>query len=188
MLELGEGFVGAILIAVICMLASMNDITAPSVSLEGKSTWIVQSLPVSAWQVLKAKLTLHVILTAIPVFLCSLCGVIVLRPTVWTALLIFLLPLLYVVFSACFGLFLNLQRPNLKWTSEIIPIKQSMSVMVALFGGWGYAIAIAVGCLLLRKIIPAEIILLAVAVLTVVLVWLLYRWLRKKGTAIFEAL
>ncbi len=188
MLELGEGFVGAILIAVICMLASMNDITAPSVSLEGKSIWIVQSLPVSAWQVLKAKLTLHVILTAIPVFLCSLCGVIVLRPTVWTALLIFLLPLLYVVFSACFGLFLNLQRPNLKWTSEIIPIKQSMSVMVALFGGWGYAIAIAVGCLLLRKIIPAEIILLAVAVLTVVLVWLLYRWLRKKGTAIFEAL
>ena len=74
--------------------------------------------------ILSVKLTLHVILTAIPVFLCSLCGVIVLRPTVWTALLIFLLPLLYVVFSACFGLFLNLQRPNLKWTSEIIPIKQ----------------------------------------------------------------
>ena len=60
--------------------------------------------------------------------------------------------------------------------------------MVALFGGWGYAIAMVVGCLLLRKIIPAEIILLAVAVLTVVLAWLLYRWLRKKGTAIFEAL
>lgn len=187
-LELGEAWVGAILIAAICMLASMNDITAPSVSLEGKSIWIVQSLPVSAWQVLKAKLTLHLILTVIPVFLCSLCGVIVLRPTIRTAFLIFLFPLLYTVFSACFGLFLNLQKPNLKWTSEIIPIKQSMSVMVALLGGWGYAIVMIVMCLVLQRIIPVEIVLLAFTLLTAVLAGLLYRWLRKKGTAIFEAL
>ena len=39
-----------LLAGAICMLASMNDITAPSVSLEGKSLWLLQSLPVTPWQ------------------------------------------------------------------------------------------------------------------------------------------
>ena len=37
--------------AVICMLASMNDMAAPSISLEGRSLWLLQSLPVTPWQV-----------------------------------------------------------------------------------------------------------------------------------------
>ena len=55
------------LTAALCMLASMNDMAAPSVSLEGKSLWLLQSLPVTPWQVLRAKLRLQLLLTAIPV-------------------------------------------------------------------------------------------------------------------------
>ena len=40
----------------------MNDMTAPSVSLEGKSLWLMQSLPVTPWQVLRAKLTMQLLL------------------------------------------------------------------------------------------------------------------------------
>ena len=54
----------------LCGVASMNDMTAPSVSLEGKSLWLMQSLPVTPWQVLKAKLSMQIILTAVPMALC----------------------------------------------------------------------------------------------------------------------
>lgn len=43
----------------VCAIASMNDMATPSVSLEGKSLWLAQSLPVKPWQVLRAKLKVH---------------------------------------------------------------------------------------------------------------------------------
>lgn len=36
-----------IITAAVCMISSMNDISAPSVSLEGKNLWLLQVLPVS---------------------------------------------------------------------------------------------------------------------------------------------
>ena len=44
----------------------MGIVTAPSVSLEGRSLWIVQSLPVEPWQVLRAKLRLHLLCVGAP--------------------------------------------------------------------------------------------------------------------------
>lgn len=52
----GADIVPVLLSAALCLLASMNDMAAPSVSLEGKSLWLAQSLPVTPWQVLRAKL------------------------------------------------------------------------------------------------------------------------------------
>ena len=59
-----------LLIAAVCLLASMNDMAAPSVSLEGKSLWLAQSLPVKPWQVLRAKLAVHLTLTGVPAAVC----------------------------------------------------------------------------------------------------------------------
>lgn len=39
------------LIGAIALMTSMNDITAPAISLEGKNIWLSQSLPVKPWQV-----------------------------------------------------------------------------------------------------------------------------------------
>ena len=60
-------YLSVMLTAALCMLAAMNDMAAPSVSLEGKSLWLLQSLPVTPWQVLRAKLRFQLLLTAIPV-------------------------------------------------------------------------------------------------------------------------
>ena len=69
-----EGSVPVMLSICLCGVASMNDMTAPSVSLEGKSLWLMQSLPVTPWQVLKAKLSMQIILTAVPMALCIACA------------------------------------------------------------------------------------------------------------------
>ena len=41
-LLLGAEFASLLFIAAVCLLASMNDMAAPSVSLEGKSLWLAQ--------------------------------------------------------------------------------------------------------------------------------------------------
>ena len=60
--EIFDGSTGAIPVlvtAVVCMLAAMNFMVVPSVSLEGKNLWQLQSLPVKPWQVLRAKLAVQ---------------------------------------------------------------------------------------------------------------------------------
>lgn len=62
----GADIVPVLLSAALCLLASMNDMAAPSVSLEGRQLWLAQSLPVTPWQVLRAKLDMQLLLTGVP--------------------------------------------------------------------------------------------------------------------------
>ena len=57
-----SGAVTALLCAALCLIGSMNDMSASSVSLEGKNLWLAQSLPVTPWQVLRAKLLVQVLI------------------------------------------------------------------------------------------------------------------------------
>ncbi len=175
---------------VLCLIGSMNIITAPSVSLEGKTIWIVQSLPVTAAQALFAKLNTQLVLTAPPMALCALCAVFALRFQPLTGLLVLLSALLYCVFIGCIGLWLNLRRPNLSWTNEIVPIKQSMSVLLTMLIGWAYAIVFAGLYMLVFADagLNAGLYLLIACVVTAALDALLLRWLSRGGARIFEEL
>lgn len=181
-------FPAAIAIGCICALASMNDMATPSVSLEGKSLWIAQSLPVHPWTVLRAKLMVQLILTAPSVLFASVSALLVLRPSPAAAVALVVLPLLYVLLSALFGLMLGVRNANLVWSSEIIPIKQSGSVLLAMFAGWGYAALFVLGALFLGVLVPFPAFAAVFAALTAALCFLLYRWLRTRGAARFAAL
>lgn len=183
-----SGCTAVLLCAVLCMAASMNDMAAPSVSLEGKNLWIVQSLPADAWKALCAKLSVQILMTGIPVLFCAVCMTIILQAEPLLVILLILLPLLYTVFSALFGLYLGLKMPNLTWTNEIAPIKQSMCVTIALFGGWGYTAVLGVVYLVCGYRIGPVLYLAIAAILTALLCGALYSWLRKKGTEVFENL
>ncbi|MDD6094688.1 MAG: hypothetical protein PUC29_02985 [Clostridia bacterium] len=183
------GCIPVLLCAAVCMLASMNDMAAPSVSLEGKSLWLLQSLPVTPWQVLRAKLGMQLILTEIPVLFCTVCIAFIYPFTPIELLLTVLVPMSYVLFSALFGLFLGLKMPNLNWTSEITPIKQSAPVTIALFSGFGYTALLCLGFMLLNgwKLGFAGYMSLFGA-LTLALCGLLWFWLRNKGCSRFASL
>lgn len=183
-----EERIALIAAAAVCVCTSMNDITAPSVSLEGKNIWLLQSFPVSAGQVLMAKMKLHLILTLIPMAVLAVCVEVVLKPSLLFAVLIPAAGGLFVWFMALFGLFLNLKMPNLTWTNEIVPIKQSMGVMVALFGGWALVTGLGVLCYLTRKIVDPEIFLIGAMVLVLAACLILLQWIRSRGAQIFENL
>ena len=182
------GMLPVLLAAAVCMLVSMNDMAAPSVSLEGKSLWLAQSLPVTPWQVLRAKLEMQVLLTAVPAAVCLLCAVLAISMTAAEAVLMVVISLLFVALSALLGLFLGLKMPNLTWTSEIAPIKQSACVTIALFGGWAYALLLGGGYLLAGWRLGAVWYLGCFAAATLLACLALYLWLKKRGGAVLAAL
>ena len=180
--------VPVLLAAAACMLVSMNDMAAPSVSLEGQSLWLAQSLPVTAWQVLRAKLRMHLLLSGLPAALLFVCLAIVCPfPAAQTALLL-AVAALFTVLSALLNLFFGLKMPILHWTSEITPIKQGGAVAFALFSGWIYAALLAGGFLLVGWRIGFAVYMSAFAGATLAGCAALFIWLKKKGCKIFAAL
>ena len=183
------GCTPVLLCAAVCMLASMNDMVASSVSLEGKSLWLMQSLPVTPWQVLRGKLGMQMILTGIPVLFCTACIAFIYPFTPLELLLTVLVPMLYTLFSALFELFLGLKMPNLNWTSEITPIKQSAGVMIALFSGFGYTALLCAGFMLLNGWKLGFVGYMSTfGAATLALCAMLYFWLKKRGCNLFAAL
>ena len=182
------GALSVLLCAALCTLVGMNDMAAPSVSLEGKSLWLAQSLPVTAWQVLRAKLRMHLLLTAIPAALCGICVAVVSPAGAAQTALALVVAALFTVLSALLNLFLGLKMPNLHWVSETTPIKQGGAVALALLGGVVYAALLAAGFFLLGGHIGFVPYMAAFAALTLAGCVLLFMWIRKKGCAVFAAL
>lgn len=174
--------------AMLCLVISMNDMVVPSVSLEGKNLWIAQSLPVAPWEILCAKLKVQLITTGIPLILCDICVACVLDCSMAKIVMILLVSFAFMVFLALLGLFLGINMVNLTWTNELAPIKQSLSVLISMFGGW--AVSIATGALYAGTGYKLGMIsyLAIVTIVFALLSGLLFGWLKKKGTAKFAQL
>lgn len=132
-----SGLLATMLCAALCLVGSMNDMASSSISLEGKNLWLAQSLPVTPWQVLRAKLLVQVLITGIPMAVTSVLILLAVRPALPLALLLIALPQAFVWLSAAFGLTMDLKRPNLVWTNEITVIKQRLTVLLAHAGRLG---------------------------------------------------
>lgn len=173
---------------IVCTVAGTNLLTAPSVSLEGCTLWQLQSLPVTPWQVLRAKLELHLLLTLVPGWVCAGCLLAVLGLPVWQGALVLLIAAAYVLLSAQLGLVLGLCLPNLHWTSEMLVIKQSASGLFALFGSWALAGAAALLIAVLAEPVGLGPALAACLAALAGADWLLFRWLQTTGARKFAAL
>jgi len=177
-----------ILIGGVCCVACMNDMATPSISLEGRSLWILQSLPVSPYMVLAAKLKVQIILTIVPVVLC----LVAIAATVPCNAIQFILGCVFAVLNvnlmALFGLLLGLKMPNLTWTSELIPIKQSFSIVIVWIAGLLFNAAF-VGLYLLAGYKLGEIVYLCISILVAAaLGFVINSWLKSKGNRIFAEL
>lgn len=171
-----------------CVLSSMNIITAPAISLEGKSLWIARSLPVTSWQILRAKLGLHMLFTAIPSLICSICFCIALKPDVISSAAIIIIPQVFTLLCAVSGLRVNLKMPNLNWSSESAAVKQSIGIILAMFLGWAYVIVLVAVYLLAVQLLPSIFALIISAVFTAIITAISFLKLKKKGVKRFEAL
>lgn len=183
------GSVPLLLCVVLCGFASMNFMIAPSVSLEGKSLWLLQSLPVEPWRIFRAKIRMQLLLTGLPLLLCIMCTAAVYPMHSTQLLMLLLFAGSYALLMALAGLFFGVKMPTLTWTNEIMPIKQGAPVMIILFGGFGYMVLLFAGFMLLPGWMLGFCGYMScfVGVNLFLSVWVCL-WLREKGVVRFSEL
>lgn len=175
-------------ICAVCCMISMNYMTAPSISLEGKTLWLIQSFPISGRQILLSKLKMHVLLTLIPAVAPIIAVEAVIRPKPFYALALPVATVLFMLLIATVGLVCNLKMPNLNWSNEVVPIKQSAPVTITLFGGWAVLASFAGSYILLQGYVNPVIFLVCALIILALADGILLYWLLKKGAGIFERL
>lgn len=173
--------------SIICIMISLNLIAPPSVSLEGKNLWLLQSLPVSAQKVLQAKKTVPVLLNTAPALIGAVALSIAFNFDALSIASIIAIIIAYIFFNASFGLYLGVKKANVEWTNEVVPIKQSSAVMISMFGGMGISGIMSVGYYFLQSI-PSWIYLFGVAIIFVPVIFILNRWIKNTGSEIFATL
>jgi len=182
-------FIDYALVPILCVLAGMTTISACSVSLEGKHLWIVRSMPVESGKVLRAKLALHILISAPGMLFAQLAAIWVFGISGLALLWILLIPQIFNVLIALIGLWANLKFPKLNWQNETQAVKQGVSVIVPIFGSWGILILPVAAGLLLGGI-PNGLNIVAAVFLALVIIAsaLLYKWCMGRGVRIFERL
>ncbi|MEE3382769.1 MAG: hypothetical protein VZR08_02250 [Anaerovoracaceae bacterium] len=176
----------------LCMLSCVICTAAPSVSLEGKNLWIALSLPIRPWYALKAKLDLQLVLSGPVTVFAIVCFIIAMAKNITVGpvdlILFALLPLLFMVFMAHWGLAWSVLRANTNWSNEIYPIKQGLPIIMALFGGWACSILMGGGYLLLSKWLDLTIYMMALCIILLVGSAVMFHWLKSRGAKRFAEL
>lgn len=131
------GSVNTILVlsGLIAFLFILTNPASVSISLEGKTLWILKEAPLSVKAVLGAKAALNMILILGTAVICL--------PMVWFAFALsatelFCLSLLCVslaLFVPSFGLWVNLKFPKMDGSNDALIVKQSKASFISIFGG-----------------------------------------------------
>lgn len=160
-------------------MMAMMPTTACSISMEGKTFWRLQSLPLRAKEVYDGKILANLSLAA-PFYVVSvILSAVALRPGPEELVFIILVPAFYIIFSAVAGLRVNMALPLLKWDSEVQVVKQSgatFGVLIVAFAVW----LIPTGILFAFPKLPASIIFLTVMVILGILTAVLYGKIQRR--------
>ena len=137
-------YIPLVLLGMIAFAALTSSTTSSMVSLEGKSFNILKSLPIKPQKVLYAKIFTGLLLM-VPIIIIG--DIIVfcnfdfnIMQMVLLLLLSFTLPLI----STQLGIFFNVLYPHMDFDNDTEVVKQSMSVMIAIFANFGVLIIIGI--------------------------------------------
>ena len=178
-----------ILLLACMMVSGMVFFTASSVSLEGKSYWIVRSMPVETKKILQAKLNLSNSLAVAPALVMMLAAALVLRVSAAETALLLACQLLFVLLTANVGLMEDLRHCTLDWINETQAAKQGAGVLLSMLLGFGFVVAVgALYFFLLAELMPTTAFLGLILALMAILYALTARWLMTRGVKRFETL
>lgn len=134
-------FVWQSVLLAIHIVGQMTCTTGSSISLEGKSLWILKSIPASVKEIFTAKIMINLLLILVPSLLSLIGFGIALRFPPLYYLCGFAMVIAGALFISMLGLLFNLRFPKLEYDREAVVIKQSLSaflsMMVPMFLGIG---------------------------------------------------
>ena len=172
---------------VLTILLSLSCTTFPSISMEGKNMELVKSMPITAFEFIKAKILFHLSLS-IPITLVLNTALAFGLHLQWTAILSgYLLPLVFSAFIGVAGCIANLLFPNFDWENATYIVKRSIPAIL------NALISMALSCggfYILIKHFPKHLFIgNAVIILIVVgLTAAAILWLKEKGEILYRKL
>lgn len=181
--------ISVIIGTVVSATASMNMISAPSISIERNSFWLIRSLPVDTCDVLIAKAVCHFAVTIPAAVLAAVTADIILNVNILGTFISILLPTLFIAFHSLLGVVINLHFPKLDWINEVYAIKQSASSIIAMLLNLA---AVAVPAILyfifFDEYVAVELYTTVVGLFVAAADIVLYNYLKRGGKRRFEAI
>ncbi len=169
------------------MGAAMTCFTNASISLEGKMFPLLKSLPISVGTILSAKQALHNLFCMPVIALAACISSIVCGFSVPDMLVTVVVPLLYSYNTGVVGLLINLKKYKFDWATEMHVAKNSLPVMVTMFGGMFLAmIPLILSTIFYAINRPVWIFGACVALISLIVAIILTLFLRKKGEKWFN--
>lgn len=172
----------------LCSVQAMINPACVSISLEGKTLWILKEAPVPPRVLFGAKALLSVLVSAVPAAVSVLLLWAGYAPEAADALGLLVLCVCFGVFTPVYGLAVNLLLPRMDCDNDTIIVKQSAASAVGIFGG---ILAVGLGALLWAVggralgfagfcVLDAALLLLGAAAL--------WRWVCGRGARILQTL
>jgi len=169
-----------------CFMAGISITTAPSISLEGSSLWIIKSCPVDVKKLFLAKLMLNWVVVMPLLLISSIIVSITFKLTVIDFLIIFTVPAILSFLVSCIGLIINLHMPRCDMKNDVAVVKQSGSVMITMLISLLAIGAIAAPYPFISKHISMELYGVITIVFLAGLCAVAYTYLFRKGKFLFE--
>ena len=170
-----------------CFLLSMTELTACSISLEGRQLWILKEAPIPAGGIFAVKVGFQLLLELPCLAVSTLCLAIAFSLTPVQALLFFLAGASVGTCTALLGLMVNLALPKLDAPNDTVVVKQSASVLVCTLGGMALVGLAALLYVLCQGALGELAVLVPIGAL-LVLSALALGLLRSVGVKLFERL
>ena len=123
------------IVIILSMLCALSSTTNSSISLEGKSFWIIKMLPISNSKIFLSKIMVNLTILIPTILISGTFFGIYLGFTLIDFVFLYLILLAYSLFAAINGVLVNLIFPKFDYELEVKVIKQSMAVFVSLLVG-----------------------------------------------------
>jgi len=123
---------------VIAAMVCMTNTAAISLALEGKTIWLIKSLPLPTKTLYDSYLLTNLTFTIPTSLICSILFSISLKTGFVETVLILLTPLIFSFFTAVVGIFIGNRMAYYDWQEETQLIKQSMMTLLGMLGGMAF--------------------------------------------------
>jgi ABC-2 type transport system permease protein len=164
----------------LAIFSTFNQIAPTTFSREGKTNWIMRTLPISAKDHILGRFytafftQLAFILITVSLFMLNI------RQDYLLGLFAIILSCLASVPLIFIGIYIDLKRPLLKWDNPQQAVKQNLNGLISMAVGLLYGFLMALIYIGLNKYISFELLLGLYALINLLLVYLTYHYLNKQ--------
>lgn len=187
MFQMYEEFQLIIMLSIGLMLCMMTT-TATTISLEGKTIYLLKSLPIDCKDLFDAKIKLNLVMEYGISLIAIILYFIVLRPSLFMMVLTIVFTFVVTMYSSHMGLLINLFNPKMDYENETVVVKQSASVIYTMLAGMGSTLILGVTGYMLSKYVPVNVIMIGVTIIVALLAAYLHKIIYTKGIELWESL